>query len=167
MTKEVYIGTDAEKFKEILDAHTDKDAKVDRMNRIIQDYSGKYNVEGEVVTVQGRRVHVDYLPTIDAMLEAVGEYEHPKEVVGAALFRIELKYCLFLTETDDLNLRRMYADHKEDADNVAGELWRLNDKEYANQFAPVTAAILSGSFEVVFGQLYGAWRRSLAESTTE
>jgi hypothetical protein len=163
MANEVYIGTDAEKFKEVLDAHTDKDVEADRMNRIIQDYSGKYNVEGEVVTVQGRQVHIDYLPTIDAMLEAVGEYEHPKEVVGAALFRIESKHRLFLTKTDDPNLRKIYVKHMPEAEKLVSELWRLNDKEYANQFAQVTAAILSGSFEVVFGQLYGAWRRSLAE----
>ena len=163
MEKEVYIGTDAKEFKEVLDKHTDKDFEADKISRIIQDYSGKYNIEEEVVTVQGRRVHVTYLPTIDAMLEAVDEYEHPKEVVGAALFKIEEEYCLFLTDSNDPNLRKMYVDHKEGAIKVGNELWRLVDEEYEDQWTHITAAILSGSFEVVFRQFYGDWRRSLAE----
>jgi hypothetical protein len=113
--------------------------------------------------VKGRKVHVDYLPTIDAMLGVVDEYEHPKEVVGAALFKIEEEFCLFFTDSNDPNLRKMYESHQEGAIKVGKELWRLVDEEYANQFTHVTATILSGSFELVFGQFYGDWRRSLAE----
>ena len=44
---------------------------------------------------------------------------------------------------------------------MASELWRLVDEEYPNQFSHASAAILAGSFELVFGQTYGAWRKSL------
>ena len=108
-----------------------------------------------------RQIHIGYLPALDAMLEAISRYENPREVIGAALFKIEADHCLFLTDTDDINLRKVYAEHREDADKVASELWRLIDEEYPNQWTHASAAILAGSFEVVFGQTFGAWRESL------
>ena len=167
MENETYIGSDFEKFKKVLDEHTNEDIEADRISKIIQDYSREYNIKGVVATVQGRQVHIDYLPTIDAMLGAIEEYECPLEVVGAALFKIEKDCCLFLTNSKDPNLKRMYVNHKEDADKVASELWRLVDREYEIQMTHVIATILSGSFELAFGQLYGTWRRLLADSTTD
>ena len=84
-----------------------------------------------------------------------------KDVVGAALFKIENDHCLFFTDSNDPNLKRVYQENKRQADGLAAKLWKLNDEKYDCQLSHVTASVLSGSFEVVFGQLYGEWRHSL------
>ncbi len=159
--KKICITTNIEEFKKVLDANTNKDAHEDRRRRIVQKYSSKYSIEDEVFTLEDRRIHIDYLPTIDVLLEAKQKYSSPKEVVGGALFKIEKEHTIFLTDTNDSNLQRNYRAHKKNADNLADKLWVLNSEEFDNQLTHVTATILSGAFHTVFGQFYGDWRKSL------
>lgn len=161
MKKGIYIGTNKEEFKRIIDAHTSKDVELDRISRIRSKYSRKYRIEGEAATIRGRKVHIDYLPTIDMMLEAKKRYAHSKEVVGAALFKIENDECLFLTDSNDIKLRHLYAVHNKDAKDLASRLLKLNTEEFDYQWTHVLAQVLGGSFSTVFNQSYGDWRKSL------
>jgi len=161
MTKKLFITTNAEKFKKVLDVHTDKSAHDDRRSRIVKKYSNKYSIENEVFTFEGKKIHIDYLPTIDALLDAKEQYDSPREVIGAALFKIEEEHTLFLTDTNDSDLQRNYRTYKNNADDLASKLWNLNSEEFDNQFTHATARILSGAFHAVFGQFYGDWRKSL------
>ncbi len=163
MNGKLYVGTDKEEFQRILDTHTDNSVELDRTRKILGRYSSKYSIDGEVAAIQGRRIHIDYLPTIDAMLEANAIYEHPREVVGAALFKIELDQCIFLTDSKDQNLQKVYGAHQREADELADKLWKMNTVEFDYQWTHVIAAVLSGSFATVFSQTYGDWRKSLAE----
>ncbi|MBI5398822.1 hypothetical protein HZB03_05130 [Candidatus Woesearchaeota archaeon] len=167
MKGKLYVGTDKKEFNKVLDAYTDKNVETDRISRILRKYSPKYksSIDGEVATVQGKRIHVDYLPTIDAMLEAKARYKHPREVVGAALFKIERDKCIFLTESRDPDLQRVYEVHQREANELADKLWEMNTEEFDYQLTHAIATVLSGSFAAVFGQSYGDWRKSLAELT--
>ena len=155
MSGELYIGTDKKQLKQIIDDHTDQAAETSKTQRIIAKYSSQYPIQEEVAIINGQRVHVDYLPTIDAILE------QEKEVVGAALYKVELDQCLFLTDTRDLNLQDIYSIHQKQADKLADKLLKLNTEEFPCQWTHTHAAILSGSFGLVFGQTYGNWRKSL------
>ncbi len=169
MTKKLLITTNTKEFKKVLDAHTDKDAHEDRRRRIIKKYSSKYSIKNEVITYGpgGRKIHIDYLPTIDMLLKAKEKYFSPQEVVGAALFKLELDHCIFLTDLYDANLHKNYQTHKEKADTLAERLWELNSEEFDNQFTHVTARILSGAYHTVFEQFYGDWRKSLQQKDRE
>jgi len=160
-----YLGTNKDEFKRIIDAYTDKNVEIERITKIRRKYSPKYSIDGKVATIQGKQIHVDYLPTIDAMLEANNRYEHPKEVVGSALFKIERDQCLFLTDSKDPNLQRVYESHQKEADELADRLWKMNTEEFYYQWSHAQAKVLSVSFATVFGQTYGDWRKSLAEPT--
>jgi len=161
MEKAVYIGTNKKQFKKVLEAHTDKAVENDKTRRIIEKYSHKFNIKGEVATFLGKRIHVDYLPTLDVMCEAKIGLRCPEEVVGSALFKIEKDYCIFLTDSRDPKLERIYDLNRTEADPLAERLWKLNTDEFDNQWTHVTAAILAGSFATVFGKTYGDWRKSL------
>ena len=165
MAGEFYLGTDKKELKKVLDAYTDKNIETDRTRRILVKYSSKYSIDGKVATVQGKRIHINNLPTIDAMLEANDRYKQPKEVVGAALFKIERDQCIFLTDSTDPNLQRVYEAHQREADELADRLWKMNTEEFDYQWTHVHAQVLSTSFATVFGQTYGDWRKSLAEPT--
>lgn len=162
MTKEVYIGTDAKEFKKVLDSFIYEELSKDRRSRIIQKYSPKYSIEDEVVVINERRVNIDYLPTIDLMLDAQKKYKNPEDVVGAALFKIDKDQCIYLTDTNDANLQRNYELHKKNGIELGRKLWKLNSEEFDNQLTHVTAKILSGSFHTVFGKFYGEWRKNLS-----
>jgi hypothetical protein len=157
MVKEVYVGTDKQTIIDIIDANTNNNITDDNTRRIIDKYSSKYPIDGEVVTVQEKKVHVDYLPTIDAILK------EDKEVVGAALYKVEKDQCLFLTDRNDPNLQDIYSIHRKKADNLADKLFKLNTEEFPVQWTHVHASILSGSFATVFNQTYGDWRESLSQ----
>jgi len=163
MEKGFFVGIDKEAAKRVFDAFTDPHAEQDRTNRTIENYSARYQIDGEVATIDGRRIHVDYLPTLDAMLEAKGKYENALEVIGAALYKIEVDHCIFLTERNDPNLERVYQANSTGADEMADRLWKLTTEEYEHVWTHVIAKVLSGSFEVAFGQFLGNWRRSLTE----
>ena len=167
MSKQVYIGTDKKKFKKVLEQYTDQNMATDRRKKILKKYSTKYKIKKEVVNIKGKRVHMDYLPTIDAMLEANKEYSHAKEVIGGALYKLESDHCIFFTDTQDTNLKRVYKAHQREANIEAKKLWKLNTEEFDCQWTHVHARILSGSFEAVFGQTYGSWRESLSKPKQE
>ncbi len=81
------MGSNKEEFKKTLDAHTDQNAITKRIRGVLEKYSSRYNIDDEVVTIQGKRIHVDYLPTIDMMLKTNNKYKNSREIVGAALFK--------------------------------------------------------------------------------
>jgi len=155
-----YISSDKDEFEKVLRNQTSQKIAEDRTAKIIRMYSSKYDINGEVVEFNGQRVHVDYLPSIDEMVSACSEYEEPLETVGAALFKIEKDHCLFLTDSNDPALKRIYEARQREADKLAGKLWRLTE-EFDYQFSHVLAIVLSGAFATVFGITYGEWRRSL------
>ena len=132
-----------------------------RSSRIAEMYSDKYSIEGQTFTFKSRRIHLHYLPSLDAIIEASAGYDKPMETVGAALFKIEKDHCIFLTDTRDPNLERLYAIHEKEADELAQRLWKINSEEFDMYFSHRTAMVLAGSFEAAFGRTYGDWRHSL------
>jgi len=64
-------------------------------------------------------------------------------------------------DPNDPYLKELYSIHEEKADKLAEKLWDLNSKEFDNQWTHITATVLSGAFEAVFKETYGAWRESL------
>jgi len=98
------------------------------------------------------------------MLETKRRYGNSKEIVGSALFKIERDYNISLTNSNDSNLQRIYEIHKQKADGLAEKLWKLNNEEFDLFWTHITAIVLSGSFELTFGQLYGRWRKSFANT---
>jgi len=156
----IYISSDKDEFEKVLRDYASQKISEDRTTKIIRMYSSKYDINGEVVEFKGKRIHVDYLPSIDAMISACNKYKEPLEVVGAALFKIEKDHCLFFTDSNDPALKRVYEARQKKADKLADKLWRLTE-EFDYQFSHVTAKVLSGAFATVFGITYGEWRRSL------
>jgi hypothetical protein len=161
MGGEILITTDKDEFIKILDNYKNQESDVKRRERIIQNYSEKYKIEDEIAIINRRQVHIDYIPSLDAILEAGKSYENPEEVVGAALFKIEKDHCIFLTDSWDRNMSKIYDSHRKEADEMAKRLWEINSKDFDLQFTHCTAAVLAGSFEIAFDKTYGTWRLSL------
>lgn len=158
--------TNQKELENVLDEYIDKNIQVDRLNKIISKYSGKYPIKGEVATVQGKQICIDYLPTLDLMLEATQIYKkplEPLEIVGGALFKIDHDYCIFLTDTKDPVLQLVYSANQINANALADKLWKLNTEEFDYQLTNILATVLSDSFAIVFDQTYGNWRRSLTK----
>jgi len=161
MEKSIYIGTNKQKFMEFINALTDKRVERDRKRKILKTYSKKYKIKKDIVKIAGCKVHLDYLPVIDAMLKANENYSMPQKVVGGALYKIERDCCIFLTDSRDPNLKRVYEANQKKADTEAEKLWKLVTEEFDYQMTHTMAQVLSGSFATVFGQTYGDWRKSL------
>jgi|SRR3989338_288852 len=166
MAGSAFIGKDSREARKIINQYTDKHVADKNRAKILQRYAGKYNIDGEVATVKGRRVNIEYLPSLDTILESIKAYEKPAEVVGAALYKIEKDQRISLTDISDKNLRKVYEIHQKSADELANRLLKLTTEDFNYQWTHILAIILSGSFEVVFGQTYGAWRKSLSQKNT-
>lgn len=161
MVGDCYICTDNQEFKQVLDSYIDKYQQIERTKKIKKKYSDKYKINGELTKINGKNIHIDYLPSIDEMINATNIYKNPREIVGSALYKIEKDECLFLTDITDFNLERVYNSNKREADALAKRLYILNTEEFDYQMSHTLAAVLLGSFASVFGQTYGEWRRSL------
>jgi hypothetical protein len=161
------------------DDFTDPIIDADRICGIVRKYSGKYEITSEggpvvrgkevpkvVARVNGKKVNVDYLPSLDLMLDAQKTYENPLEVVGAAIFKMDNDKILFLVDDDDPRLQAVYERNRADADKLASELWRLHTQEFNYQFTEYIPLATTFSFALAFGRSYEAWRRSLADGPT-
>jgi hypothetical protein len=152
------VGEDWEKIKKILDSTRELEDDVAR--QIVKDYLSRYGFnEKGMAIVNGKTVHPHYLPTVDVMLQENRKHKNAKEIVGSALFKIDDDHVLFLTDTNDTNLRSLYLRNKERADPVADELWSLG-KEYDLFWSHNTAIVLASSFGFTFNQSYKNWRMS-------
>ena len=54
MEKGFFVGIDKEAAKRVFDAFTDPHAEQDRTNRTIENYSARYQIDGEVATIDGQ-----------------------------------------------------------------------------------------------------------------
>jgi len=154
--KGVVITKDKKTFAKLIDNYTDKKIEKNRLVKINQRYGKMYPIAENIATVNGKQVHIGYLPVIHEMSKVKGA--QAKEIIGAALYKIEKDYTIFLVDDQDPNLKAVYKEYKETADAVARTLWNL---QFDYQWTHVIATVLAGSFENTFGQTLGTWRRSL------
>lgn len=155
------VTADKEEAQKILNECMDNYVERDRMIKIREKYGKKYEIKDDLTTISEIEVNIDYLPTVDFLLKAKKRYKKPEEVVGAAFFKIEKDDCIFLTDSKDKNLQRVYNSHRKSADRLAKELTKLNTMEFEYSTVNQVAAVLNTSFYVVFGKTFGNWKRSL------
>lgn len=180
MRKRFLVVTADEEFgRTLLEAtHLDLEKVARVQERISATYQPLYSIEDNLAEVEGKHIHVCFLPGVDTMRRWSKQYKQPEHIMGSALYAVQNRLGVKLVEPGSVKKGQdissiidpvvgpVYELHRPDAEAEATRLLAMtediaacaldNDLRRAAQLH-----LLKTAFNITFGHTYTDWRKSL------